>query len=180
MSKRAILIVDLQNEYWPSGNLPLHGIDAAATNVARVMAHARAEGDLVVNIRHEMPDAPYFVPGSAGAEINEVVQPAAGEPIITKHFPNSFRETGLSNLLQEHGVDDVVVVGAMSHMCVDATVRAANDLGYKTTTIHDACATLDLNFGGITTPAAQVHATMMAALSFGYGDVISTDTFLAR
>ena len=55
-----------------------------------------------------------------------------------------------------------------------------NNLGYKTTTIHDACATLDLNFGGITTPAAQVHATMMAALSFGYGDVISTDTFLAR
>ncbi len=68
----------------------------------------------------------------------------------------------------------------MSHMCVDATVRAANDLGYKTTTIHDACATLDLNFNGITTPAEQVHAAMMAALSFGYGDVISTDTFLAR
>ncbi len=180
MSKRAILIVDLQNEYWPSGNLPLHGIDAAATNAARAVAHARAKGDLVVNIRHEMPDAPYFVPGSAGAEINDVVRPATGEPIITKHFPNSFRETGLSDLLQEHGVQDVVVVGAMSHMCVDATVRAANDLGYKTTTIHDACATLDLNFNGITTPAAQVHAAMMAALSFGYGAVISTESFLAH
>ncbi|MBO0134228.1 isochorismatase family protein [Agrobacterium sp. Rnr] len=77
-------------------------------------------------------------------------------------------------------MEEVVVVGAMSHMCVDATVRAANDLGYKTTTIHDACATLDLDFGGVTTPAKQVHATLMAALAFGYGEVIATDVFLAR
>ncbi len=120
------------------------------------------------------------MPGSEGAKINQAVLPKDDEAVITKHFPNSFRETGLSNLLKENGIEDVVVVGAMSHMCVDATVRAANDLGYKTTTIHDACATLDLNFNGITTPAEQVHAAMMAALSFGYGDVISTDTFLAR
>lgn len=180
MSNRAVLVVDLQNEYWPSGNLPIQGIDAAATNAARVMAYARAKGDLVVNIRHEMPGAPFFVPGSAGAEINDAVRPAAGEPVITKNFPNSFRDTGLSDLLKEKGVEDVVVVGAMSHMCVDATVRAANDLGFKTTTIHDACATLDLNFDGITTPAAQVHAAMMAALSFGYGAVISTESFLAH
>ena len=180
MSKRAILVVDLQNEYWPSGNLPLHGIDAASTNAARVMAHARAKGDLVVNIRHEMPGAQLFVRGSDGAKINQAVLPKDDEPVITKHFPNSFRETGLSDLLKENGVEEVVVVGAMSHMCVDATVRAANDMGYKTTTIHDACATLDLNFDGITTPAAQVHAALMAALSFGYGEVISTDAFLAR
>ena len=180
MSNRAILVVDLQNEYWPSGNFSLHGIEAAAANAARVMDDARAKGDLVVNIRHEMPDGPIFVPGSAGAEINDAVRPATGEPVITKNFPNSFRDTGLSNLLKEKGVEEVVVVGAMSHMCVDATVRAANDMGYKTTTIHDACATLDLNFDGITTPAAQVHAALMAALSFGYGEVISTDAFLAR
>ena len=180
MSKRAILVVDLQNEYWPSGNLPLHGIDAASTNAARVMAHARAKGDLVVNIRHEMPGAQLFVPGSDGAKINQAVLPKDDEPVITKHFPNSFHETGLSDLLKENGVEEVVVVGAMSHMCVDATVRAANDLGYKTTTIHDACATRDLDFDGITTPAAQVHAALMAALSFGYGEVISTDAFLAR
>ena len=180
MSNRAILVVDLQNEYWPSGNFSLHGIEAAAANAARVMDDARAKGDLVVNIRHEMPDGPLFVPGSAGAEINAAVRPATGEPVITKNFPNSFRDTGLSNLLKEKGVEEVVVVGAMSHMCVDATVRAANDLGYKTTTIHDACATRDLDFDGITTPAAQVHAALMAALSFGYGEVISTDAFLAR
>ena len=67
--------------------------------------------------------------------------------------------------LDEKGIDDVVIVGAMSHMCVDATVRAASDFGYKTTTIHDACATRDLEFGESTVPAAQVHATMMSALA---------------
>lgn len=180
MSKRAILVVDLQNEYWPSGNLPLHGINAAAANAARVMAYARVKGDLVVNIRHEAHGAPFFVPGSAGVEINEAVRPATGEPVITKNFPNSFRDTGLSDLLKEKGIEEVVVIGAMSHMCVDATVRAANDMGYKTTTIHDACATLDLTFDGVTTPATQVHAALMAALSFGYGEVISTDAFLTR
>jgi nicotinamidase-related amidase len=179
MSNRAVLVVDLQNEYWPSGNFSLHEIEAAAANAARVMNDARAKGDLVVNIRHEMPGGPIFVPGSAGAEINDAVRPATGEPVITKNFPNSFRDTGLNDLLKKAGVQEVVVIGAMSHMCVDATVRAANDLGYKTTTIHDACATRDLDLGGITTPAPQVHAALMAALAFGYGEVISTDALLA-
>lgn len=180
MSNRAVLVVDLQNEYWPSGNFSLHGIEASAANAARVMDDARAKGDLVVNIRHEIPGGPIFVPGSAGAEINDAVRPATGEPVITKNFPNSFRDTRLSDLLEEKGVEEVVVVGAMSHMCVDATVRAANDLGYKTTTIHDACATRDMDFDGITAPAAQVHAALMAALAFAYGEVISTDAYLAR
>lgn len=180
MSKRAILVVDLQNEYWPGGNLPLHGIDAAAANAAIVMAHGRAKGDLVVNIRHEAPGAPFFVPGSEGAKIHASVLPLGDEPVVTKKHPNSFRDTGLKALLDQHGVADVVVVGAMSHMCVDATTRAAHDLGYKTITVHDACATLDLAFDGVTTPAPQVHAALMAALAFSYGEVISTDAFMAR
>ena len=117
MSNRAILVVDLQNEYWPSGNFSLHGIEAAAANAARVMDHARATADLVVNIRHEMPACTQFDCGSAGAEINDAVRPATGEPVITKNFPNSFRDTRLSDLLKENGVEEVVVVGAMSHMC---------------------------------------------------------------
>lgn len=178
MSKRAILVVDLQNEYWPTGNLSLVGIDAAAANAARVMAHGRAKGDLVVSIRHEAPGAPFFVPGSEGAKIHDGVLPQGDEPVVTKNYPNSFRDTGLKALLDKHGVTEVIVVGAMSHMCVDATTRAANDLGYKTTTIHDACATLDLAFDGVTAPAAHVHTALMAALAFHYGEVISTDAFL--
>lgn len=180
MSQRALLVVDLQNEYWPTGNFPLVDIEAAAVNAARVIAHARAKGDLVVHIRHEMPGGPIFVPGTEGAKINEAVLPRGDEPVVTKNFPNSFRDTGLDDLLKAKGVTDVIVIGAMSHMCVDATTRAANDLGYSTVTIHDACATRDLEFNGVTAPAAQVHAALMAALAFLYGDVISADDFIAR
>lgn len=180
MSKRAILVVDLQNEYWPTGNLPLQGIEAAAANAARVIAHARDKGDLVVHIRHEMPGGPVFVPGSEGTEINEAVLPQGDEPVITKNFPNSFRDTGLKGLLDKNGIEEVVVIGAMSHMCVDGTTRAANDLGYKTVTIHDACATRDVEFNGRTSPADHVHATIMGALAFLYGDVNSTDELLSR
>ncbi len=180
MSNRAIIVIDLQNKYWPNGNLPLEGINAAATNAARVITHGRKQGELIVNIRHEMPGAPVFVPGSDGVEINEIVAPAKGEPVITKNFPNSFRETGLKALLDEKGITELVVLGAMSHMCVDATVRAANDHGFTTTTIHDACATRELEFNGATVPAAHVQTAMMSALAFFYGEVISTDAFLTR
>jgi nicotinamidase-related amidase len=180
MTRRALLVVDLQNEYFPGGKLLLEGIEAAAANAARVIAAARARGDLVVHIRHEMPGEAVFTPGSHEAEINAAVAPAAGEPVVTKNFPSSFRETDLEALLDRHGVEDVVVVGAMSHMCIDATVRAANDLGYGTTTVHDACATMALEFGGRSVPAGQVHAAIMAALADAYGAVVATDAAIAR
>ncbi|MCS3453771.1 nicotinamidase-related amidase [Bradyrhizobium elkanii] len=64
-------------------------------------------------------------------------------------------------------------------MCIDATSRAAADYGYKTTILHDACATCDLPFGGIIVPAVQVHAAFMAALGLAYGTVTTTSDYLA-
>ncbi|SHJ29367.1 cysteine hydrolase family protein [Wenxinia saemankumensis] len=180
MSNRAVVVIDLQNEYWPEGKLPLEGIDVAAANAARVIAHARGAGDLTVNVRHEMPGGPIFVPGLDGVEINDAVAPGSGEPVIVKSFSNAFRETGLQSLLEENGIEEVVTAGAMSHMCVDATVRAANDLGYRTVTIHDACATRDLEFDGRSVPAAHVQTAIMSALAFFYGEVIATDEFVSR
>ncbi len=179
MSNRAVLVVDIQNEYFASGKLPLIGIEAAAANAAKVIAAAREKGDLVVNIRHEAPGAPIFTPGTDGVEFHASVAPAAGEPVLVKNYPNSFRETGLRALLDNNGIEEVVVIGAMSHMCVDATVRGANDLGYRTTTIHDACATRDLEFGGVAVPAAEAQTTIMAALAFAYGEVTDTKSWIA-
>ena len=177
MSKRALVIVDLQNEYTDKGNLPLSGIDQAVTNAARLIDAARQRGDMVVHVRHEFPahELPIFVPGTANVEIIPAVSPAGGEAVILKNHPNPFRDTGLKQMLDDAGVDELLVAGAMSHMCIDATVRAAADLGYRVTVAHDACATLDLEFGGTTVPAAQVHAAVMSALAFGYGTVAATD-----
>lgn len=181
MKKRGLIVVDLQNEYLPTGKLPLSGIEAASANAAKVIADARAKGVPVFHIRHEFAnnEAPVFVPGSDGVEIQPAVAPLDDEPVIVKNYVNSFRETNLKQQLDASGVEEVVVVGAMSHMCVDAVVRASADLGYAVTVLHDACATLDLEFNGVTVPAAQVHAAMMAAFAFGYGTVKSADEYLA-
>lgn len=181
MSKRAVVVIDLQNEYLPTGKLPLTGIEAAVSNAAKVIADARAKSMPVIHVRHEFAnaDAQVFVPGSDGVKIQAEVAPREGETVIVKNFPNSFRETNLERLLDERRVEEVVVVGAMSHMCVDAGVRAAADLGYSVTVLHDACATLDLEFGDVKVPARQVHAAMMAAFAFAYATVKSTEEYLA-
>lgn len=181
MKKRGVIVIDLQNEYLPTGKLPLSGIEAAAANAAKVIADARNKGVPVFHIRHESAnaEAPVFVPGSDGVEIQPAVAPVGDEPVIVKNYINSFRETDLKQQLDARGVEEVVIVGAMSHMCVDAGVRAAADMGYPVTVLHDACATLDLEFGGVTAPAAQVHAAMMAAFAFGYASVKSTHEYLS-
>lgn len=181
MSNRAIIVVDIQNEYFPTGKLPLEGIEKAATNAAKVIEQARSAKDLVVYVRHESADSniPFFTPGTQGVAIHPTVAPLDSETVLLKHFPNSFLETGLKELLDQHDIEEVVVIGAMSHMCIDATSRAASDFGYKTTIIHDACATMDLEFDDVTVPASQVHAAMMAALAFAYGTVITTNQYIA-
>ncbi|MCW6015895.1 cysteine hydrolase [Serratia marcescens] len=181
MSKRGLIVIDLQNEYLPTGKLPLTDIEAASANAATVIADAREKGIPVFHIRHEFAhnEAPVFVPGTDGVEIQPAVAPAANEPVIVKNYINSFRSTDLKHQLDTQGVEEVVIVGAMSHMCVDACVRAAADMGYPVTVLHDACATLDLEFNGVKVPAAQVHAAMMAAFAFGYGTVKSTCEYLS-
>ncbi|MBS3667664.1 cysteine hydrolase family protein [Vreelandella boliviensis] len=180
MSHRAIIVVDIQNEYFSGGKLPLVGIEKAAANAAKVIEHARSAKDLVIYFQHESadPEIPFFTPGTPEVAIHSMVAPLEQETVVVKNFPNSFRETGLKALLDEQSIEEVVIIGAMSHMCIDATSRAASDFGYKTTIIHDACATLDLEFEGIMVPASQVHATIMAALAFAYGTVITTDQYI--
>lgn len=182
MNKRAIVVVDLQNEYLPTGKLPLVGLEPALANAARIISSARAKSELLIHVRHEFaaPGAPVFVPGSDGVQIIPSVAPVAGESVVLKNHPNSFRDTGLKQMLDEQGVTELVVIGAMSHMCVEATTRAAADFGYPVTVVHDACATMDLAFGAEVVPAAQVHATAMAALAFAYGTVTSTADHLAQ
>lgn len=181
MSNHALIVIDIQNDYFPGGKWTLTGADRAADNAARLVAETRSKGDLVVHVRHEFEshDAPFFTPGSEGARIHPKVAPQGEEPVVLKHKVNSFLNTELKALLDEHGIKEVTVIGSMSHMCIDAFTRAAADLDYNVTVIHDACATRDLEFNGVSVPAAHVHAAYMAALAFAYARVISTEDYLA-
>lgn len=182
MSQTALIIVDMQNDYFPNGKWVLDGIEAAGTQVARVLGHFRERGLPIIHVRHEFTagDAPFFVAGTEGAAIHASLQPADGEFQILKNEVNSFKGTELEALLQRENISNLVIVGAMSHICIDAITRAAADMGYSNTVLHDACATLATEFNGIQVPAAHVHAAFMAALAFAYAEVINTEELLAR
>jgi nicotinamidase-related amidase len=173
---RALVIVDIQNDYFPGGRNPLEGPEQAAAHARELLDAFRASGEPVVHIQHvwDAPDAAFMAPGTPGVEIHEKVRPADGETVFQKANPNSFLATPLEGHLREAGISSLVVCGMMTSMCVDATVRAAVDLGFETTLAHDACATMPLEFGGRSIPAADVHAAFVAALADGYAEVLPT------
>ncbi|MFW5488466.1 MAG: cysteine hydrolase family protein [Desulfovibrio sp.] len=178
METTALLIIDIQNDYFPGGRYPLPGAEQAGAQAEQLLAYSRAEGLPIVHVRHEslQEGATFFIPGTSGAEIHECAAPQEGETVLVKHRPNSFLGTGLDDVLRARGVKRLVICGMMTNMCVDAGVRAAADLGYECVLVHDACAAANLSFGGVDVPAAQVQAAYMAALSYGYAQVAETGT----
>jgi nicotinamidase-related amidase len=178
--KTALLLIDIQNDYFPGGKMELVGSVQAAAAAARLLSAFRKQSWTVVHVQHisTRPNATFFLPGTPGVEIYPGVTPKPGETIVTKYYPNSFRETDLLQQLKSVGVDTLLVCGMMTHMCVDATVRAAFDLGFSCIVAHDACATRDLEFNGVPVPAAQVHAAYMAAFGAVYARVQSADETL--
>jgi nicotinamidase-related amidase len=168
-----LILVDLQNDYFPGGSMELVGAETAAENARLLLHRFREKGLPVVHIQHisARPGATFFLPGTLGADIHAMVAPEQGEPVVVKNFPNSFRATPLIEMLHNLRVNNLVICGAMSHMCIDATTRAAYDLGFNCSIAEDACATRDLIFKGRTVKAADVHASFMAALSSPFAKV---------
>jgi nicotinamidase-related amidase len=178
---RLLLLIDIQRDYFPGGRHPLVGPDAAADAAAGLLAAFRTAHERVVHVQHvwDAPDAAFFAPGTPGVEIDPRVAPVGDEPVIVKARPNAFLDTGLEALLRAAGPDEVVVAGMMSSMCVDATVRAASDLGFTVAVAHDACAAPELAFAGSTVSGEQVHAAFMAALG-SYARVTDAETLVAE
>ena len=177
---RNLLIIDIQRDYFPGGAYPLVEPEAAAEAARSVLDSFRAAGDPVIHMKHvwDAPDAEFMRPGTEGIEIHPAVEPADGELVLEKASPNSFVDTRLEEELRERGTEGLVVAGMMSSMCVDATVRAAADLGFSPTVVHDACAAPDLEFNGVDVPGAAVHAAFMAALADSYAEVTSAADLL--
>jgi nicotinamidase-related amidase len=163
----ALLLIDIQNDYFPGGAMELSGSVEAGGRAGLLLATFRAKGLPVIHVQHvsTRAGATFFLPGTPGVEIHDCVAPRDGETVVRKHFPNSFRETALLDELRSLGITGLAVAGMMTHMCVDTTVRAAFDLGFGIQLAHDACATRDLAFGGRTVAAADVHAAFVAALN---------------
>ncbi len=180
--KTGLILIDIQNDYFPGGNMELVAMEQAARNAGLVLNKFREKEFAIFHIQHisKRPGATFFLPGTKGVEIHKSVAPQPDEVIIEKYFPNAFRDTDLLSAIKKAKVDEVVICGAMTHMCVDATARAAFDLGFRCTVIEDACATRNLEYKGIKVEASKVHAAFMAALSVPYAKVISADEFISK
>jgi nicotinamidase-related amidase len=175
--KRAFIIVDIQNDYFPGGKMELVGMEKAANKAQYALELFRAENLPIFHIQHlsNRAGATFFLPETHGVEIHESVTPKGGEIIVQKHFPNAFRDTSLKEQLQSLHVEEVIICGAMTHMCIDTTVRAAFDLGFRCLLIADACATKNMEFDGVTVEAPRVQAAFMAALSSPFAHIIEAN-----
>jgi len=169
-SKYALLVIDVQNFYFPGGRSELIDPVPAALKTAEAIKKTRTENKPVIYVQHK---------SSEGMEINDIVKPEAGDKIFVKEEVNSFIGTGLHDYLISLGIDTLVICGMQTQMCVEGAVRAASDLGYKVILLHDACASRNLKFGDREVLAADVHASTLATLN-SYGTVLSVDEWISQ
>src|SRR5512138_2853152 len=179
--KTSLLLIDIQNDYFPGGKMELVKPLEAAKKAYELLQCFREHNQHHVHIQHvsTRPGATFFLPDGDGVNIHDSVAHFEGEPLIIKHYPNSFRETNLLELIKEQGTERVVITGMMTHMCVDATARAAGDLGFQVIVVEDACASRDLQFSDTTIPAEHVHKAFLAALQ-SYGQVMTAEQVIVH
>jgi nicotinamidase-related amidase len=177
--KMGLILVDIQKDYFSGGRMELVGMKEASENAREILLFFREKKWPIFHIQHiAIKDgATFFLPDSQGIDIHKNVTPLPSETVIQKHHPNSFLNTSLHEELLKAGIESVVICGAMSHMCIDATTRAAADSGFQCIVVHDACATKDLTFDGNAIPADMVHGAFMAALQPVYAKVMDLSSF---
>jgi nicotinamidase-related amidase len=168
---RALIIIDIQEFYFPGGDAELVDPERAGENAGKVLDYFRNNDELVIHVRHNY---------EPGGDIHESVAPIGKEIVFSKDYANSFRDTGLESFLKNNDIDQLVIVGMQTHMCVEATTRAAADLGYSCTVVSDACTTRDLRFGDRSISWEDVHYSTLSTLKGGYANILSTEEFLTK
>lgn len=177
---QALIIIDIQNDYFEGGAMPLNDPITAANNAKQLLTFYREAHKPIIHIQHlaARPELNFMLEGTQGQRIHSSVAPIQGECIITKNYPNSFAGTELSEVLDELGITHVVLAGMMTHMCISTTARAALEYGLNTTIAHDACATCDLSIFEQVIPAKQVHLTALAEVS-NIANIVSTKVLIS-
>ena len=164
----ALILIDIQDFYFDTTKAPLAGRYEAAGQSAAILEHFRESGQEIVHIMHK-----------GGGDIHESVAPLPGETVFVKEYVSCFRETPLLEYLQKNEIKRLVIVGMMTHMCVEAATRAAADMGFETVLIADACATRDLKYGDETIAAKDVHLSTLSTLR-AYATITNTADFLGE
>jgi len=167
--KTALLIIDVQEFYFPGGRMQLENPEVAGMNAGLLLNLFRDMELPVYHVRHN------FEPGG---NIHQYVRPAQSESVFSKDQVNAFAETGLLTALRKDSVESLVICGMQTHMCVEAAVRAAHDLGFTCLLASDACATRALQYEEHIIPAAHVHYSTLTTLQGSYARVASTEAII--
>lgn len=165
----ALLLIDIQDFYFPGGRSPLEDPEKASLNAQKILEKFREKGMLVVHVRHN---------AKSGADIHTHVAPIKEEKVISKDHVNSFKDTDLLKYLKANKVKQLVICGMMTHMCVEAATRAAHDYGFDCILVGDACATRDLKYGNQVIKAVDVHLSTLSSLDGYYAKVMNTEEYL--
>ncbi|MBE9429347.1 cysteine hydrolase family protein [Staphylococcus warneri] len=179
--KQALIIIDIQNDYFEGGKNPLVNPELATDNAVQLKDKFKHLERPVIYIQHidHTEDAPLFEAGTDGIEIHEKFNLQSDDIVIEKQYPNSFLGTTLQDTLQEYGVEQLVITGMMTHMCIDSTTRAAAELGYEPILIEDTTATCNLEYKGQMAEAKDVQNAFISALS-NFAVVTTTTVFLSN
>jgi len=167
--KTALLIIDVQEFYFPGGRMQLENPELAGMNAGLLLDHFRKNRMPVYHVRHN------FEPGG---NIHPYVKPLGDEPVISKDEVNAFSGTGLLEMMRADSVDQLVICGMQTHMCVEAAVRAAYDFGFKCIVVSDACATKALQYEEHIISAKNVHYSTLSTLQGTYARVVTTDAVI--
>ncbi|KWT99001.1 isochorismatase [Vibrio toranzoniae] len=178
---QALIIIDIQNDYFEGGAMPLNNPMTVASKAKELLTFYRESQKPIIHIQHlaARPELKFMLEGTHGQKIHSSVEPKHGERIITKNYPNSFAGTELSEVLDELSITHVVLAGMMTHMCISSTARSALEYGLNTTIAHDACATCDLSIFEQIIPAKEVHLTALAEVS-SIANIVSSEDIISR
>lgn len=179
MEKTALIVIDVQNDYFPKGKMELYQAEQALKQTNLLEDVFMANHQPIIYIQHifNQENAPFFEAGTVGVELHSGLKTQSDSIVIEKHYPNSFFQTTLKAQLDQLGVEKLVICGMMTHMCVDATSRAAAEFGYDPVVIADATATRDLSYANKTIQATDVQTACLAAFQM-FSKVMPVDEYL--
>lgn len=183
-TQTAVVTIDIQMDYFWGGRFPLWRAHSALRKTRKLLDWARSQGVSVIHVQHFglRPDAKFLRDQTEGTALHPGLAIQEDEVIVSKHFPNSFRDTNLELQLRNRGIDTVIWAGMITWMCVDTTVRSAFDLGFKNILIKDATAAgwmfRKAGWMPIIITPWRSQSAFLAAIGFVHARVLGLSQFL--
>lgn len=165
-SEKALIVIDVQNDYFPGGKLPLWNAEETLGHIVNAISDAGKQGIDVILVKHiadKSKGSGFFIPGTTGADIHpDILKAAPDAPVVVKHRADAFNGTNLNAVLDKSGIEEILICGMQTQNCVGLSAISKNATPYKPAILSDCC----------TSETKTVHAIALA----GFGDIVPVVT----